>query len=1172
MPDFVHLHCHTEYSLLDGAIRLNDLCTRTIDLGLSAACITDHGNLFGAVTFYSTAKKYGIKPIIGCEVYVAPNDRHQKDARSPAAAGYHLVLLAQNREGYSNLVKLVSKGFLEGFHYKPRVDKELLRQYGGGLVALSACLKGEVPFKLRQEGFDAGLAAAREYATMFPGRFYLELQANGMAEQDELNEKLLELAGETKLPLVATNDCHYLTAQDVEAHDILLCIQTNAAVDDPKRMRFSTNELYYRPPDEMESAFAHCPEALANTAAIAASCNFEMELGTHHFPVYEVPQGCTLDEEFIRLSREGLKERFAALPYEIDEKVYRDRLEEELEIICEKGFPGYFLIVQDFINWAKKKGIPVGPGRGSAAGSLVAYSLKITNLDPIRYKLLFERFLNVERESLPDIDVDFCYNRREEVIRYVSEKYGADSVAQITTFGTMKAKAAIRDVGRALGMTFGETDRIAKLVPDELKMTLDKALAQEPRLREAMQADERVSRLIDISRRLEGLSRHASTHAAGLVISDKPMDEYLPLYRGKNGEVVTQFDMKKVEQVGLIKFDFLGLKTLTVIDDALALIREGGKTAPDLETLPLDDPATYALLGRGETDGVFQLESSGMKRYLMDLKPSCFEDVIAMLALYRPGPLESGMVSDFILRKHGQNAVEYDHPILEPILRETYGVILYQEQVMRIASDMANYSLGDGDILRRAMGKKDPAVMGKQREKFLKGARENSIPEKTANAIFDLMEKFAGYGFNKSHSAAYALISYQTAYLKAHFPAEFMAALVTSEVSNTDKVIAHLAASRQLGIEVLPPDINRSQKHFCVEDENIRFGLSGIKNVGTGAIETIIEERKKNGPYLSLLDFCQRVNLRKVTKRVLEHLIKSGAMDCLGCARALLMAGMDRVVSLAQKSAKDRNKGQLSLMSLVPETTCSLPGLGLETGTLDVPDWEDEERLAFEKESLGFFLSGHPLLPYEPEIRRRRLTTLLQARDMAPGAEMQAAVLVTSMKCINTKKGGRMAFCQVEDLTGTGELTVFPEPFQKYLELLESDEPLLLKAKISDYNSGFESEEGQKELKLQMEEVMPLAVLSGGDEPVVLELMDSSLSPEQCFDGLREILNRHPGDTPVQLAVHRDGLYCRLQLARKFAVRPSPIFWRDVQKWKEESARGKGQVEEAESSKLKAQR
>jgi DNA polymerase III subunit alpha len=1156
MSEFVHLHCHTEYSLLDGAIRIEDLCATSVDFGLPAACITDHGNLFGALHFYKTARKYGIKPIIGCEVYVAPRERTRKDARSPSGAGYHLVLLARDREGYHNLVKLVTKGFLEGFHYKPRVDKELLLQYSSGLIALSACLKGEIPQKLRKEGFDAGLAAAREYSQLFPGRFYLELQANGMAEQVELNQKLMELSSATDLPLVATNDCHYLTAQDVEAHDVLLCIQTNATVDDPKRMRFSTNELYYRPPEEMEAEFAHCPEALANTMAIADSCSMELELGRHHFPVYEVPAGRTLDEEFRRLSREGLSERLRTMPYPVSEEEYRKRLEEELEIICEKGFPGYFLIVQDFINWAKKQSIPVGPGRGSAAGSLVAYSLRITNLDPIKYMLLFERFLNVERESLPDIDVDFCYNRREEVIRYVSAKYGVDSVAQITTFGTMKAKAVIRDVGRALGMSYGEADRIAKLIPDELKMTLTKALEMEPQLRSIIDGDPKVGRLIDISRRLEGLCRHASTHAAGIVISDKPMDEYLPLYRGKNGEVVTQFDMKKVEEVGLIKFDFLGLKTLTVIDDTLRLAEMGGKAVPDLDTLPLDDLETFELLGRGDTDGVFQLESSGMRRVLVDLRPNCFEDVIALLALYRPGPLESGMVTDFIRRKHGETRVEYAHPSLEPILKETYGVILYQEQVMHIAQVLASYSLGDGDILRRAMGKKDPAVMAKQRSKFLEGAKGNGIPEETANSIFDLMEKFAGYGFNKSHSAAYALISYQTAYLKTHLPAEFMAALMTSEVTNTDKVIVHVSACRQMGLEILPPDINRSQRHFTVEEERVRYGMSGIRNVGDGAIEAIVEERDKNGPYISLLDFCQRVNLRKVTKRVIEHLIKSGAMDCLGCPRAWLMAGMDRVVAMAQKSCKESTRGQLSLMALVPETTCKLPGLGLETGDTVMEDWEEEERLAFEKEAMGFYLSGHPLLPFEPEMRRRRMTTLLQAMDMAPESEFQTAVLVTSVKLHSTKKGARMAFCQVEDLTGTAEVTVFPEPFQKYRELLQSDQPLLLKAKISGYNGSMGGgEEGQKTLKLNVEEVLPLAVcMSGGDEPVLLQCVSAGLDDEG-LEGLRRILERHSGDAPVHLQFPIEGAVCVLQLGRDFAVRPSPLFWKEIKKWLGREAR-----------------
>ena len=1155
MPDFVHLHCHTEYSLLDGAIKIRDLCAQAVDFGLPAAAITDHGNLFGAIDFYTTAKSYGIKPIVGCEVYVAPTHRTRKDARSASEAGYHLVLLAQNRDGYQNLIKLVSQANLDGFYYKPRVDKELLSQWNEGLIALSACLKGEIPVQLMQgKGLEEVKETVAQYTSFFPGRFYLELQANGIPEQDELNSRLLDLAQACDLPLVATNDCHYLRPDDVQAHDILLCIQTNACVQDSKRMRFHTDKLYYRSPEEMAGEFSHCSQALENTCRIAQACNLEIELGRHHFPVYTPPKGRTLEEEFSRLCQEGLKDRLQHLSYVQDPEPYWDRLQEEMEIICNKGFAGYFLIVQDFINWAKAKGIPVGPGRGSAAGSLAAYSLRITNLDPIRYNLLFERFLNVERESLPDIDVDFCYNRREEVIKYVTDKFGKDSVAQITTFGTMKAKAVVRDVGRALGMSFAETDKIAKLIPDELKMTIDKALEQEPELKTKAENDERIAQLIDVSRRLEGLARHASTHAAGIVISDRPMQEYLPLYVGKKGEVVTQYDMKKVEKVGLIKFDFLGLKTLTVLSDTLDLAQERYENLPDLETLPLDDQDAFSLLCKGQTDGVFQLESSGMRRVLTDLQPSCFEDIIALLALYRPGPLESGMVTDFIRRKHGEIEVEYPHPWLEPILKETYGVILYQEQVMRIASELANYSLGDGDILRRAMGKKDPAVMGKQRDKFLAGAKANDLPQDTANYIFDLMEKFAGYGFNKSHSAAYALISYQTAYMKAHYPREFMAALITSEVSNTDKVISHIHACREMGILVSGPDINKSIRPFSVTDEGILFGLSGIKNVGDSAIEALVQEREKNGTFKNLLDLCQRVNLRKVSKRVLESLIKSGAMDCFGCSRAALMAALDRVVAKAQKAQKDKTHGQLSLLSFVyaPDQTAveSQNGIGINIPDSDIIQWSEEERLRFEKENLGFFLSGHPLLGYREHLQLLGVTGLKDCVEMSKDAEVKTAVLVTASKEITTRKGDRMAFCQVEDLTGTGEMTLFPEIYAQVKAHLDVDQPLYCTATITQDRDKSGSEESPRQVKLLAQSVNLLQNIElPEDEPYQVHISGDKVTSED-LQQLSHILLRHPGKNPVHLVMSFEHGACRLQLGPNFCILPGSGLEQELSTWK----------------------
>ncbi len=963
------------------------------------------------------------------------------------------------------------------------------------------------------------------------------------------------LAKETGLPLVATNDCHYLGKDDYEAHDILLCVGTGKIASEKQRLKFDTNEFYYKAPEEMEAAFAHCPEAVENAGRIADMCEVELKLKQHFFPVYDVPEGVTLDQEFRRLCEEGLRERIAALPYEVDEAFYRERLEFELGVIIEKGFPAYFLIVQDFINWAKSQNIPVGPGRGSAAGSLVSYALKITDLDPIRYALFFERFLNVERASLPDIDVDFCYNRRDEVIKYVTRKYGADHVAQIVAFGTMKAKGAIRDVARALDISLKDADRIAKLIPEDLKMTLTKALDEEPELRRLIDSDPQYRKLYDVARRLEGLARHSSIHAAGIVISQKPMVEYLPLHKGKNGEVVTQLDMKKVELIGLIKFDFLGLKTLTVIDDALKLIRKNNKPVPILEKLPLDDPQTFELLCRGETDGVFQLESDGMRRVLRGLKPSCFEDIIALLALYRPGPLESGMVDDFIGRKHGLRKVEYEFPelapVVHPILEDTYGVILYQEQVMKIASDLAKYSLGEGDNLRRAMGKKDPAEMAKQRVRFLDGARENNISQEAAEYIFDLMEKFAGYGFNKSHSAAYAVISYQTAYVKAHYPAEFMAAIITSEVSNTDKILAHVSACRDMDIEVLPPDVNRSFNEFTVEGESIRYGLSGIKGVGEGAVESIVEEREKGGDFTSLLDFCQRVNLRKVNKKVLESLIKSGAMDRFGCSRRALLEGLDKVQAMAQKRAKRKTSGQLSFLGMVEENTCNLTGLGIEDEDALLPEFGDDEKCRMEKEAFGFFLIGHPLQPFRQEIRRLGFTSLAQCADLPEKTPVQVPVLVTSTKTINTKKGDRMAFCGIEDLSGSGEAIVFSEPYAASRELLACEEPLLMVGVVGKREmNGEESEDGPKKAKVLAESFKLLSeVVGSGTEPVVLMVRANGHEPD--WEALGEIVRRYPGQAPVQIDLGREEYVCRLQFGPDFLVAPCPEFWRDFEQWRQ---------------------
>jgi DNA-directed DNA polymerase III (polc) len=1152
MSDFVHLHCHSEYSLLDGAIRIKDLCSRAKDLGMPAVALTDHGNMHGALVFRQKALDTGIKPIIGCEVYVAPGDRTQKNATSSRQAAYHLVLLAQNRQGYQNLIKLVSEGYLTGFHYKPRVDKDLLRQYSEGLIALSACLAGEVNRTLLTKGLDSGISMAREYAEIFPDRFYLELQENGIADQTRANQMLIQVAEETRLPLVATNDCHYLTQSDAEAHDILLCIGTQRTVLDKDRMRMDTTELYFKTMEEMEAAFKDHPEAISNTLKIAEQCDVEIELGKHHFPVYELPEGMSIEAEFEQMAREGLKRRLELINYTVDEKAYWARLDYEIGVIKEMGFPAYFLIVQDFINWAKDQRIPVGPGRGSAAGSLVAWALKITNLDPIPYDLLFERFLNIERISMPDIDVDFCERRRLEVVAYVAGKYGRDHVAQITTFGTMKAKAAVRDVGRALGMSFADTDRIAKLIPEEMKMTLDKALEKEPELMAMTVGNPQVEKLIDVSKRLEGLSRHASTHAAGIVISDKPMLDYLPLYKGKEGEIVTQYDMKFVEKVGLIKFDFLGLRTMTVVEDALDIIRRGGKTPPDLDSLALDDPATYEIFCSGDTDGIFQVESSGMRKYLRMLKPSCFEDIIAMLALYRPGPLGSGMVDEFIKRKQGQIPVTYPHPSLEETLKPTYGVIVYQEQVMSCARVIANYTLGGADLLRRAMGKKKAEEMAKERQKFMAGARENTIAEATAAEIFDLMEKFAEYGFNKSHSAAYALISYYTAYLKAHFPHEFMAALISSELTNTDKVFTYINACREMQIPVVPPDVNVSESRFCVIDNKVVFGLAGIKGVGEEAVGDIVAERQENGPFKDIFDLCERVNLRKINKRTLEALIKAGGLDSLGKTRAGLMATLERAVALGQKKAKEKAQGMISMLDML--------GGGGKSGAAeapvqftaeeDIPEWGDEEKMRLEKEALGFFLSSHPLLRYRHELRRMGLNTIAELKELPGGTMVRVAALVTSLREYINKKGDKMAFLQLEDLTGTGECTLFSNVYLESRELLGQDQPLIFEGKV-DVRTKPGEEEGPRESKMLADSVKLLSQCATEcHEPARIPAREEHCV-EQRLDALKSVLASHPGTVPVILDLHLPEATCVLKLGERYKVAACPEFWADVEKWRQ---------------------
>ena len=1136
VDEFVHLHLHTQYSLLDGAIRVPELIARCKEFGMKTVAVTDHGNMFGAIEFYDYAKKNELKPIVGVEAYIAPGSRLDKKGRADESAN-HLTLLAMDHTGYKNLCRLVSQAYLEGFHYKPRMDKELLAKHHEGIFCLSGCLKGEVAQKF-VNGDDAGaIAAAKWYQDLFGKEFYaLEVMENGLDEQRLVNEKLFALAKEIDAPVVATGDCHYLRKEDASPHDALLCIGTGKLLSEPNRMKFNNDGYYLKSSSEMAKEWRHYPEAVKNSMAVAEKAHLKFDFGKYHFPIYpgsKEPGAPTLDETMAHQAREGLGARMPVirqfwkvrkpgkgevlpLPEELDD-LYGKRLEYEIGVIQKMGFSGYLLIVADFINWAKQNGIPVGPGRGSAAGSLVCYAMKITDIDPIPYNLLFERFLNPERVSMPDIDVDFCINGRGRVIEYVNGRYGgSEFVSQIITFGQMKAKAVIRDIGRVMGLSFADTDRIAKLVPNTLNITLDQAMEQAPALRELASKDATVNQVIQMAKGLEGLTRHASVHAAGVVISDLPLTDYLPLFRGKEGETVTQFDMKWVEKVGLIKFDFLGLKNLTMIEDAVRRIHKGKNVEIHIDQLPMDDDKVYALLASGDADGIFQLESSGMRELLSKLKPTVFEDIAALVALYRPGPLQSGMVDDFIKRKHGKTKVEYPLPQLETILKDTYGVIVYQEQVMQIASELAGYSLGDADLLRRAMGKKKAEEMAAQRDRFMKGAAAKSIDPKKAGEIFDLMEKFAGYGFNRAHSAAYALVSYQTAYLKTHFPAEFMAALLTIDSGNSDKVMLYVNSCRDRGIPVLPPDVNESGRTFEVRTakdgkDEIRFGLAAVKNVGEGAIEAILEARERldGKRFKTLSTFSAEVDPKRVNKRVVESLIKCGAFSTLDKTptRASLLAGLDAATEHGSRTADEKASGQTSLFGGFG----GAPAVDKEPELPRVPEFPEKERLAFEKEALGFYITGHPLQAYSSELKRYTSGPIATLSEKTDGVTVKVAGIVASLKEIKTKKGDLMAFITVEDLTGTTEVTVFPSLYASVSVMLKSDDPVLVTGTLEKGEEAApepgaeEPAEGDKPkgnmrsnaAKILAEEIKSLAeVRAKSTREVHVTLREDDLTPE----------------------------------------------------------------------------
>ena len=1068
---FAHLHVHTEYSLLDGSNKIKEYVARVKELGMNSAAITDHGVMYGVIDFYREARKQGINPILGCEVYVAPNSRFDREVTGGDDRYYHLVLLAENNEGYENLTKIVSKGFVEGYYYKPRVDKELLRTYHKGIIALSACLAGEVPRYLTKGMYEEAKDRALEYQEIFgKGNYFLELQDHGIPDQQLVNQQLMKLSQETGIELVATNDVHYTYADDEKAHDILLCIQTGKKLSDENRMRYEGGQYYVKSEEEMAALFPYARQALENTQKIADRCSVEIEFGVTKLPKYDVPEGYTSWEYLQKLCYEGLDQRYRTPSQEL-----KDRLAYELDTIRHMGYVDYFLIVWDFIKYAKDHGIAVGPGRGSAAGSIVSYCLGITTIDPIHYQLLFERFLNPERVSMPDIDVDFCYERRQEVIDYVTRKYGKDCVAQIVTFGTLAARGVIRDVGRVMDLPYAYVDSIAKMIPQELGITIDKALQMNPELRKLYESDETVTHLIDMAKRLEGLPRHCSMHAAGVVICQKPVEEYVPLSRAADGTITTQFIMTTLEELGLLKMDFLGLRTLTVIQNAVQLAR---KKQPDLQIDKIDynDKAVLDYIGTGKTEGIFQLESGGMKNFMKELQPHSLEDVIAGISLYRPGPMD--FIPQYIRGKNDRSSITYDCPQLEPILAPTYGCIVYQEQVMQIVRDLAGYTLGRSDLLRRAMSKKKAAVMEKERNTFVYGDEETGVPgcikngidEQTANKIYDEMIDFAKYAFNKSHAAAYAVVSYQTAWLKYYYPVEYMAALMTSVIDNPTKVAEYIYVCRQMGIRILPPDINKGEADFSVDGGDIRYGLAAIKSIGRPVIRAIVNDRKELGEFRNLEDFITRISSRELmNKRLVENLIKAGALDVLGGTRKQFMSIYIQIVDHMQQEKKNSMVGQMSLFDVVSEEQKE----EFQIRMPDVGEYTKENLLGFEKEVLGVYVSGHPLEPYEEEWRKVISATTADFQvdpevgytKVRDGAREIIGGIIAEKTVKHTKTNQMMAFLTVEDLFGTVEVVVFPRDYEKYRQYLEEDNKIFVKGRVS--------EEDDKASKLICEKILP---------------------------------------------------------------------------------------------------
>ena len=1172
-PDsFIHLHLHTQYSLLDGAIRISDLVNRASELKVPAVAQTDHGNMFGAIDFYSQCTQAGIKPILGSEIYFTPGSRFNKkisrknrsvssqDSEESSRQIHHLILLCKNSVGYRNLCQLLTKAYMEGFYYKPRADLDLLNEYGEGLVCTTACLKGEVGFNFFMEQDERAVRAIEKLHGLFKDDFYLEIQENGIPEQKTANQKIIRYARDNGLQMVATNDAHYMTPEDAQAQEVLLCIQTGKTYNDENRMRMTSQEFYFKSPQQMRQAFEYIPEACDNTLRIADKCNLELNWKDpqgrqiYHLPDFPIQTNENVEEFFERMAKEGLEERFGGPHFRKmisldnwESKIapgYRKRLQEEIDMIHKTGFAGYFLIVSDFIKWAKNNHIPVGPGRGSGAGSLVAYALNITNIDPIPYNLLFERFINPERISMPDFDIDFCQNGRAAVIEYVTQKYGKDNVGQIITFGKLQPRAALKDVSRVFGLTFSEADMLSKLIPEELGITLESALKKEPKLEELIENDPKIRQIFSISLRLEGLYRHAGIHAAGVVITNRPMVEYCPLFKGAKNEKVIQFDKDFAEKIGLIKFDFLGLKTLTIIDHAVSIIRRDIDPQFDIEEIGIEDESVYQFISSGKTAGVFQLESSGMIELCKKIRPNSLEEITAINALYRPGPLESGMVDDFIDIKHGRKEISYPFPELEPVLRDTYGVIVYQEQVMSIARIIAGYTLGQADMLRKAMGKKQFQEMERHRKIFVEGARKKGFEQTKVEKLYELMAKFAAYGFNKSHALAYALIAWQTAWLKKHHPVPFYTALLSAELNNKDKVTQYIGDARNSGIEILPPDINESLWNFNAIGNNIRFGLGAVKNVGTATVEDIVNEREKNGNFQGFVDFCDRIDPSLLNKRTIECLIKVGVFDnCESMNRKMLWDNMERIYRYARRRREDKDRGQQSLFAQK-----GIAEDKIET-RLNIPvsnDFDPIEKLNYEAELMGIYVSGHPLNDVKTLMEKLSSMDLASVQDIPCSGghdnfnnkwnnrdqrDLILSGLITSQKTILTKKGDKMCFAILEDLVGTMELVIFPKIFEQYQEILTSNEAVII--------------EGYTKLEESPRKFFPKIIKKLNDQiddkvTAVRFHIDMNQIKERDLEKFHRILLTHRGSVAAHIVFENNTGKVLMPLGEQFLLNPTP--------------------------------